>query len=122
MKAQLDAILQDHIANGEDTKGKLLGATFAVVTKDDVLYLGSAGRTSPDVSSPAWTDRSFTWIASMSKIITIAAMLQLVERGLISLDTDCRPLVKELGEAQIIDGFDGDTPKLRPNTSPMTFK
>ncbi|PKS13059.1 hypothetical protein jhhlp_000400 [Lomentospora prolificans] len=122
MEAKLSSILQDHIATGEDTKGKLLGASFIVVTKDDVLYSGSAGRIAPATSSPAWTDKSFTWLASMSKIITISAMMQLVERGLISLDTDCRPLVKELGVAQILKGFEGDKPILEPNTKPMTFK
>jgi hypothetical protein len=34
MEAKLNSILQNHVATGEDTKGKLLGVSFLVVTKD----------------------------------------------------------------------------------------
>jgi len=89
----------------------------------DILFSGSAGRIALETSSPAWTDKSLTWIASMSKLITISAMMQLVERGLIGLDDDVRPLVKELREVQILKGFDADDkPLLEPNTKPMTFR
>jgi len=39
MEKQLDAILQKHVAIGDDTPGKLLGAAFVVVSKDGPLII-----------------------------------------------------------------------------------
>src|SRR5690554_3030388 len=110
---KLIAILKDHVADGENTKDRLLGASFVVVSKDgkssdfpttnralppptlsgktraagtstplltpvrakDILFSGSAGRTAKDPAAPAWTEDTFTWLASMGKIVTINACL-----------------------------------------------
>lgn len=49
--------------------------------------------------------------------------MQIVEKGLIQLDDDVRPLVPELASAQIIRGFDGnDKPILEDNDTPITLR
>ena len=55
------------------------------------------------------------WIASMTKAVTAAAAMQLVERGKIGLDDPAGDVVPYLREVQVLDGFAEDgTPKLRP--------
>ncbi|OAA55182.1 beta-lactamase [Cordyceps fumosorosea ARSEF 2679] len=88
---KLNAILNDAVPLGDDATGKVLGAAFVVTNKDDFLYSGAAGRIGLDAASPAFAADSFTWIASMSKVVTATCLLQLVERGLVNLDDDVRP-------------------------------
>jgi CubicO group peptidase (beta-lactamase class C family) len=88
-----------------------------------ILFSGSAGRTAKDPAAPAWTEDTFTWLASMSKIITISACLKLVERGLIALDDEVHALAPELASLQILKGFtDEGKPILEANTKPVTFR
>ncbi|KAI9155418.1 Beta-lactamase [Paramyrothecium foliicola] len=125
----LDAILHSYVASGEDTRDKILGAAIAVVNKDDclrlegTLYEGSAGRIDLDVNSHKFGLDSFTWVASLTKIITITCLMQLVERKAIELDDDLRSLLPELGKLQILRGFDeAEKPILQDNTRPITLR
>lgn len=133
----LNDILNAHVINLDhggnevgDTKDKLAGAAFIVVSKEGVLYQGAAGYVSlPEPSSsspprPFSVSRSFTWIASMTKIFTSTCVLQLVERGLIALDDDVRSIVPELGQMQILVGFEPQSgrPILVDNTKPVTLR
>ncbi|KAL8378060.1 hypothetical protein RB595_008653 [Gaeumannomyces hyphopodioides] len=121
---RLDAILESYVAVGDETKDKLLGAAFCVVNKDGVLYQGSAGRIDLPVHSAPFTTQSFTWVASMTKIITAAAVMQEVERGTLSLDQDMRPLVPQLAQMEILRGFEetDGKPVLEPNADPITMR
>jgi CubicO group peptidase (beta-lactamase class C family) len=121
---QFDAILQKHVACGEDTQDKLLGAAFAVVDRDGIRHSSSAGRIGPDIGSAPWTvDGSFTWVASLTKLLTSTCLLQLVERGQIGLEDDLREIVPELAGMQILRGFDGEgRPRLEANTRAITLK
>lgn len=60
----------------------------------------------------------------MTKLASVVAILQVVERGLITLDEDVRPRIKFLAEVEIIRGFDERTraPILEPNTEPITLR
>lgn len=88
-----------------------------------ILYQGTAGRIASDVDSPPFTLESSGWVASMTKIITATALMQIVEKGLVQLDDDIRPLVPELASAQILRGFDGDDkPILEDNDSSVTLR
>lgn len=59
----------------------------------------------------------------MTKIITITAIMQLVERGEIGLGDDVRPRIPELAKMQILRGFDdNDKPILEDNTKPITLR
>ncbi|KAL9096178.1 MAG: hypothetical protein Q9165_001701 [Trypethelium subeluteriae] len=48
------------------------------------------------------------YLASQSKIISSVAVLQIVEKGLIGLDDDCRKIVPQLADKEILVGFEGD--------------
>ena len=61
-------------------------------------------------------------IASMTKLVTTTAALQLVERGQLDLDApvaDYRPEFKDL---QVLDGWNGDEPILRAPSSQATVR
>ncbi|KAF3765767.1 beta-lactamase/transpeptidase-like protein [Cryphonectria parasitica EP155] len=122
---KLDCILESHVAKGSETPGKdkLLGAAFVVVNKDGVIYEGSAGRNLSSADSPPFTPDSFCWVASMTKLATAACAMRLVERGLVGLDDDVRPLVPQLAEVKILRGFVGnDVPFLEENSTPITMR
>ncbi|KAK2054954.1 beta-lactamase [Colletotrichum caudatum] len=123
MASALDAILARYTAVGDDTKDKLLGAAFVVVDKDGVLYSGSAGRIGFPADSRPWAADTFTFVASLTKLVTCTAVMQLVEWGAVGLDDDMRDIVPQLADMQILRGFDtDDQPILEDNTTPVTLR
>ncbi|KAH7165452.1 beta-lactamase/transpeptidase-like protein [Dactylonectria macrodidyma] len=120
---KLNTIFQEHIAQGDDTSNKLLGAAFIVVNSQGVIYSGAAGRIDFDVDSKPFQTDSFTWFASLTKIITTTSIMQIVEQGLVGLDNDVRSFVPELASMQILRGFEADgKPILEDNTRPITLR
>lgn len=87
-----------------------------------VTFQGSAGRIDTPVDAPKFGTDSFTWVASLTKLVTVTCLLQLVEKNAVSLDEDIRPLVPELGRMQILKGFDGEKPVLEDNVKPITLR
>ena len=61
------------------------------------------------------TADSVFWIASMTKAITSAAGMQLVEQGKLSLDEPIGKLLPDLANPQVLEGFDA---KRRAETAP----
>jgi methyl acetate hydrolase len=62
-------------------------------------------------------------IASMTKALVSVAALQLVERGVMSLDAPLGDLLPALADPQVIDGFDADgAVQLRPAKRPITLR
>src|ERR1700736_6946406 len=68
------------------------------------------------------TDTIFR-VASMVKLLTSVAALQLVERGKLELDEPAGNIDPTLGSAQVIAGFDAKgVPTLRPAQKPITLR
>ena len=62
-------------------------------------------------------------LASMTKAVVSVAAMQLVERGLLTLDAPLAGLLPQLGNRQVITGFDdAGAPILRPATKPITLR
>ena len=61
-------------------------------------------------------------IMSMTKMVATVAALQLVERGALDLDAPIERYCPEWADLQVLEGFDGDTPRLRPPASKATVK
>jgi methyl acetate hydrolase len=69
------------------------------------------------------TTDSVFWIASMTKAVTSAGAMQLVEQGKLSLDEPIGKLLPDLASPQVLEGFDADgEPKLRPAKTPITLR
>src|SRR5258707_5411864 len=78
--AQIDQVLRQK----SDAK-EIPGVVAVAATGSDIIYQGAFGKR--DLSrDDAMTADSVFWIASMTKAITTAAGMQLVEQGKLSLD------------------------------------
>ncbi|KAI1810407.1 beta-lactamase/transpeptidase-like protein [Poronia punctata] len=110
MEKKLDDVLNSFVASNDEVevRNKLLAAGFVLANKDGVTYTGTAGRLDFDPSSPAYTPDSMSWVASLTKLGTAVAMLQLVERGIIELDVDIRDTLPELAAMPVLRGFSDD--------------
>ena len=105
--------------------GDVVGASAQVVTADAVLAAASAGQRSADAEADAgpMTLDTVGWIASMTKAITGAAAMQLVERRKLHLDAPASDVLPNLAEAGVLEGFDdGGQPVVRPARAPITLR
>lgn len=102
--------------------GAIPGVVAIAGNSQETLYQGAFGKR--DLSKPqAMTADSVFWIASMTKAITAAAAMQLVEQGKLSLDEPIGKVLPDLAEPLVLDGFDADgTPKTRPAKTPITLR
>jgi methyl acetate hydrolase len=79
-----------------------------------------AGRRSVEGDAAVDPDTMFR-LMSMTKAFAAVAALQLVERGELALDQEVASVIPAFGEIQVLDGFDGDTPRLRPPSRAATM-
>src|SRR3954468_5828904 len=116
-KAQIDQLLRQKADARE-----IPGVVAMAATGNDVIYQGAFGKR--DLSKDdAMTADSVFWIASMTKAVTAAAGMQLVEQGNPSLDEPIGKLLPDLASPQVLEGFDANgEPKLRPATRPITLR
>jgi methyl acetate hydrolase len=77
--------------------GAVPGVAAAAATDKGVIFEGGAGDLRSD---------SVIWIASMTKAVTAAAAMQLVERGKLALDSPASDVVPELATKGVLEGFD----------------
>src|ERR1700716_1029235 len=116
-KAQIDQILRQ-----KSEAKEIPGVVAMAATGNEVIYQGAFGKRdlSKDVSM---TLDSVFWIASMTKAITTAAGMQLVEQGKRRLDDPISKVLPDLASPQVLEGFDAKgEPKLRPAKSPITLR
>ncbi len=115
--SQIDQLLRQHAEAGD-----IPGVVALAASGSEIVYQGAFGWR--DLSKPdPMTPDSVFWIASMTKAVTAAAAMQLVEREKLSLDQPIGGLLPELAKPQLLDGFAEDgTPRLRPATAPITLR
>jgi CubicO group peptidase (beta-lactamase class C family) len=116
-QAQIDQILRQK----SDAK-EIPGVVAIAANSKEVIYQGAFGKR--DLSKPdAMTADSVFWIASMTKAITTAGAMQLVEQGKLSLDAPIGKLLPDLASPQVLEGFDAKgEPKLRPAKKAITLR
>jgi CubicO group peptidase (beta-lactamase class C family) len=103
------------------TTEELPGVVALAASDHGVEYEGVFG--SRLLQGPAMTRDTVFRVASMIKPITSVAALQLVERGVLSLDGPVPNIDPALGSAQVLIGFDATgTPRLRPAIRPITLR
>ncbi|HZL00266.1 MAG TPA: serine hydrolase domain-containing protein [Caulobacteraceae bacterium] len=80
------------------------------------------GRRKADDPAPMTADTVF-WIASMTKLVTSIAALQLVEEGVLALDQPVAEVRPEFADLPILEGFDAaGAPRLRAATDAPTVR
>ena len=85
----IDPIFADAIARGE-----IPGAVFLLVQGDRVVLRKAYGHADPAKKIPMDVDRTAIHVCSVSKIFTAVAVMQLVEKGQLDLDTDVNEYLK----------------------------
>ena len=94
----------------------------AVATnREEMIYEGAFGTTVLG-SGIAMTPDTVVWIASMTKAITGIAAMELVEQGKLSLDAPASKIIPALGDVKVLDGWDGDTARLRAPKRAITLR
>jgi CubicO group peptidase (beta-lactamase class C family) len=112
----------DHVLSQAVHAQDVPGVVAMAATDWGILYEGAFG-THELGKDAAMTPDTVVWIASMTKAITAAAAMQLVERGALQLDTPAADVVPELARVQVLTGFDASgTPQLRAPTRAMTLR
>jgi methyl acetate hydrolase len=115
LKKPLDKILNTAVENGD-----VPGVIALVSNRTETIYNAGFGIDSPTKKQPMDAN-TVIWIASMSKAITSAAAMQLVERNQLSLDTFAENILPELKDIKVLEGFSEDgLPILRPPESKIT--
>jgi CubicO group peptidase (beta-lactamase class C family) len=104
----INALLQ-----GAVSSGAVHGIAALVVDRNGQLFHHAAGEA---------RDNTLFRNASMTKAVATTAALQLVEQGRLSLDATVDSILPEFGRLQVLDGFDGDKPRLRPPASQATVR
>ena len=98
------------------------GVVAMAVAGDEIIYQAAFGSREVGKDAAMTVDSVF-WIASMTKAVTGAAAMQLVEQGKLSLDAPIGTLLPELAAPQVLEGFDADgAPKLRAAARPITLR
>src|SRR6201987_5266900 len=112
----------DEVLGSAIDRGDVPGVVAMAATRDGVVYQGAFGRRALSNEAAMSTDTVF-WIASMTKAITSAAAMQLVEQGKLALDHEIADVLPELSTPQVLEGFDpSGEPRLRPAKRPITLR
>jgi CubicO group peptidase (beta-lactamase class C family) len=101
--------------------GAVPGVVAVAGDRDGTLYEGAAGQLGVDDDRPARVDTVFL-IASMTKAIASVAALQLVEQGHLTLEQPVVDVLPAFGELEVLEGFDGDEPRLVPPARQATIR
>src|SRR3984885_665695 len=115
--AEIDRALQARVSARE-----IPGVVAMAANQQSMVYQGAFGFRDIAAASPMSTDTVFR-IASMVKLLTSVAALQLVERGKLKLDEPAGNIDPTMTSAQVLEGFDAKgVPQLRPAQRPITLR
>ena len=103
----------DQLLNSAVDGGTYCGVAAIIVDRDGVMHHGTAGE--------AGRDTMFR-NASMTKALATTGALQLVEQGRLDLEATVESILPQFGQLQVLDGFDGETPRLRAPRTKATIR
>src|SRR5580698_10525623 len=121
MSAAIDGTGIDKVLHNAVDSGAVPQVAAITANRDGVIYAGAAGPRAAGESDPVTVDSLFR-IMSMTKMPCTVTALQQVEQGNLDLDAPVAEYCPEFAEKQVLEGFDGDTPRLRPPARQATVK
>jgi len=117
LKQQADGLLRQAAESGD-----VPGVVAMVTNRQGTLYEGAFGKRSLGDDAPMTLD-TVGLIASMTKALTSTAALQLLEQGRVDLESPASKWLPELGEIQVLEGFDASgQPRTRAPKRPITLR
>jgi len=112
----------DSMLRAATRAGEVPGVVALAATANGIVYEGIFGQRRLH-EAPAMTRDTVFRIASMVKLITSVAALQLVEQEKLSLDAPVPDIDPALGSPQVLDGFDArGIPQLRAPHRPISLR
>ena len=116
--SRVDAVLESAVKRGD-----VIGAVAVAATSEQIIYQGSFGKPYRGAGEDMGLDSIFR-IASMTKAITSVAAMQLVEQGVIELDTPVSNLIPSFADLEVLEGFDetDQQPRLRKPMTSVTLR
>src|SRR4029079_3880469 len=117
----IDPVSIDEVLRVAVERGDVPNVVAIAADRDGVIYRAAPRARPPDSNDPISPDTHFR-IMSMTKMVATVAALQLVEKGRLSLDPPVDSHRPATGDVQVLEGFDGDTPRLRVPASRATVK
>jgi CubicO group peptidase (beta-lactamase class C family) len=112
----------DSVFRAATSAGEVPGVVAMAANDHGLLYEGTFGKRRLG-EGPAMTRDTVFRVASMVKLITSVAALQLVEQDKLSLDAAVPDIEPAIGAPQVLDGFDAKgLPQLRPAQRPITLR
>jgi methyl acetate hydrolase len=101
---------------------KIAGLVATAADEDGVIYEAAFGRRNVSLPQRMTVDSVFR-IASMTKAITGAAAMQMVEQGKLSLDQPAKEILPFLADTKVLLGFDtNDIPIIRSPRTQITLR
>ena len=98
------------------------GVVAVAANAQSIIYEGSFGLRNRNMPEKMSTDTIFR-IASMVKLLTSVAAMQLVEQGKLELDAPAETIDPTLSSELVLTGFDAKgAPQLRKPTKPFTLR
>jgi Beta-lactamase len=111
MTYAIDAVLRDAVAAGD-----VPNVVATAADRDGPIYEGAAGPRTAGQEDPVTPDTPFRFM-SLTKMLATVAALQQVEAGRLDLDAPVERYCPSFAEVLVLEGFDGETPKLRQPAS-----
>lgn len=112
----------DNLLNEEMSKSHVPGAAISVVKDGKLFFAKGYGYANVEKKIPVVADKTLFRVASISKLFTDTAAMQLYERGLLDLDADAskyltrfqleNPYPQPITPAQMMTHTDGTTQRL----------
>ncbi len=103
-------------------EGQVPGVIAAVATDEGPIFEGAFGKRDL-ASGAAMTNNTVLQIASMTKAVTGACAMQLVEHGKLSLDAPIGSVLPQVGAVKVLEGYDqSGNPKLREPKRAVTLR
>jgi CubicO group peptidase (beta-lactamase class C family) len=115
--AALATFLRESVARGD-----VPGVVVAVVGREGVLFHGGFGHRNVAQGQPMTPDAIFN-IASMTKPVTSAAIMMLVDEGRLRLDDDVAKFLPKYRNPMVVAKLDADgSVETRPAKRPITIR
>jgi methyl acetate hydrolase len=121
MGAGIDGTAIDKVLREAVESGGVPQVAAIAADRDGVIYAGAAGPRAVGENDPVTVDTLFR-IMSMTKMPCTVAALQQLEQGKLDLDAPVTEYCPEFGDVQVMTGFDGEAPILRPPARPATVR
>jgi methyl acetate hydrolase len=111
----------EEILNRAVESGALPGASFVLTGPEGEVDEVSAGALLAGGDEPVTGDTMYR-LMSMTKAVASVGALQLIEQGELRPDQEVASILPEFGELKVLDGFDGDEPRLRDQRGAATVQ